>query len=434
MFKRKKNYIIWSILKLSSNLTFAVILLFTIALTSLLGTIIEQNQSIEYYKINYPEYYIPLFSWKTILSLGLHKIYSSWWYIFLLVLLGISLLSCTFLNQLPLLNLAKIIKFYSNLNRLKNFPLIIEIKNNILSKYIYHFLQKRYVILQHKDQLYFYNGLFSKIAPILVHISIILVLIGAISGFLMGFTAQEMIVETENFHLQNIINSGPLSKIPQNFFLKVNKFWIDYNNDGSISQFFSDVLVYDNFGNKLCNKIISVNNPLIYKNITFYQTDWNLQAIRLDINNMHLELPLIEVLRKNNKIWISQIQLDDRNFYLVIEKLDDIIYLYDQNKDLISQLKINKYKRINLNGNNHTVTLKIKKIIPSTGIQIKYDPGLSIVYLGFFLLMISTIFSYFSFNQIWLITNNKDSIYLTGQTNRAKISFKQYLLKFTKKI
>lgn len=48
--------------------------------------------------------------------------------------------------------------------------------------------------------------------------------------------------------------------------------------------------------------------------------------------------------------------------------------------------------------------------------------------------MISTIFSYFSFNQIWLITNNKDSIYLTGQTNRAKISFKQYLLKFTKKI
>ncbi|BDE17622.1 c-type cytochrome biogenesis protein (chloroplast) [Galdieria partita] len=434
MFKRKKNYIIWSILRFSSNLNFALILLFTIAFTSFLGTIIEQNQSIEYYKINYPEYYIPLFSWKTILFLGLHKIYTSWWYIFLLISLGISLLSCTFLNQLPLLNLAKIIKFYSNLNTLKNFPLIIEIKNNISSKYIYHFLQKRYVILQHKDQLYLYNGLFSKIAPIFVHISIILILIGAISGFLMGFTVQEMVVEKENFHLQNIINAGPLSKIPQNFFLKVNKFWIDYNNDGSISQFFSDILVYDNLGNKLYDKTISVNNPLIYKNITFYQTDWNLQAIRLDINNMYLELPLIEVLRNNNKIWISQIQLDNKNFYLVVEKLDDVIYLYDENKDLINRLKINEDKKIILENINDNITLKVKKIIPSTGIQIKSDPGLPIVYLGFFLLMTSTVFSYFSFNQIWLLINNKNSIYLTGQTNRAKISFKQYLLKITKKM
>nr|WDA99312.1 c-type cytochrome biogenensis protein [Galdieria yellowstonensis]WDA99502.1 c-type cytochrome biogenensis protein [Galdieria yellowstonensis] len=434
MFKRKKNYIVWLLLKFSSNLNFAVILLFTIALTSVLGTIIEQNQSIEYYKVNYSESHIPLFSWRIILFLGLHKIYTSWWYICLLILLGTSLLSCTLLNQLPLLNLAKIIKFYANLNTLKNFPLIIEIKNNTLSKCIYHFLQKRYIVIQHKDQLYLYNGLFSKIAPIFVHISIILVLLGAISGFLMGFTVQEMIVETENFHLQNVINAGPLSKIPQNLFLKVNKFWIDYNNDGSISQFFSDIFVYDNLGNKLCEKTISVNNPLIYKNITFYQTDWNLQAIRLDLNNMYLELPLIEVVRNNSKIWISQIQLDHKIFYLVVEKLNNIIYLYDENKDLIDKLKINEDKRISLDDVKNSVTLKVKKIIPSTGIQIKYDPGVGIVYLGFFFLMLSTIFSYFSFNQIWLLTNNKNSIYLTGQTNRAKISFKQYLLNITREM
>jgi ssDNA-specific exonuclease RecJ len=48
--------------------------------------------------------------------------------------------------------------------------------------------------------------------------------------------------------------------------------------------------------------------------------------------------------------------------------------------------------------------------------------------------MLSTIFSYFSFNQIWLLTNNKNSIYLTGQTNRAKISFKQYLLNITREM
>jgi cytochrome c biogenesis protein len=432
MFNRKKNYIIWSILKLSSNLNFAILLLFTIAFASLLGTIIEQNQSIEYYKINYPQYHIPLFSWKIIIFLGLHKIYTTWWYISLLILLGFSLLSCTFLNQFPLLNLAKIIKFYSNLNTLKHFPLIIEIKNSISSKYIYHFLQKRYVILQHKDQFYFYNGLFSKIAPIFVHISIIFILIGSISGFLLGFTIQEMIVEKENFHLQNIIHAGPLSKIPQNFFLKINKFWIDYNQDGSISQFFSDISVYDNFGNKLANETISVNNPLIYKNINFYQSDWNLQAIRLDINNINLELPLIEILKNNTKIWISQIQVGNKHFYLVVENLDNIIYLYDEKKNLINQLKINE--EFSLNTINNSINLKIKKIIPSTGIQIKYDPGLPIVYLGFFLLMISTILSYFSFNQIWLLTNSKNSIYLTGQTNRAKISFKQYLLKITKKM
>nr|YP_010713774.1 c-type cytochrome biogenensis protein [Galdieria phlegrea]WDA99856.1 c-type cytochrome biogenensis protein [Galdieria phlegrea] len=428
MLRLKKNFIFWLILKFSSNLNFAIILLFIIAITSLLGTIIEQNQSLEYYKLNYPEKFIPLLSWKTISILSLDKIYTSWWYSLLLFTLGFSLLSCTFLNQLPLLNLAKIVKFYSNLNTLKKFPLLLEIKNNNLYQYTKIFLKQKYTIIQHKNQLYSYSGLISKIAPIFVHISMIFILIGAIWGFFTGFIAQQMIVEGESMHIQNVIQSGFLSKIPQNFFIKINKFWIEYNNNGSISQFFSDISIYDNLGHKKISKIISVNNPLIYKNITFYQSDWNLQAIRIHFEDKYLEFPFIETFNKNTKFWISKILLDDKVFYFIADNLNKDIYIYDQNMILINKTPVN------LKFNLYNKPLEIKKLIASTGIQIKYDSGIPIVYLGFFFLMISTVISYFSFNQIWILRVNKDTIYLTGQTNRAKISFKQYLFRITKKI
>ena len=73
-------------------------------------------------------------------------------------------------------------------------------------------------------------------------------------------------------------------------------------------------------------------------------------------------------------------------------------------------------------------TLKFKKslslleIISSTGLQIKTDPGIPIIYIGFFFLMLSTLISYITYSQIWIIQKNK-SIYIGGNTNRAIFEF-----------
>ena len=75
-------------LKKLANLQFAIILLFTIGFIIALGTVIEQDQNLNFYKDNYSEIK-PMFgflTWKVITFLNLDRIYTSWWFITVLVL------------------------------------------------------------------------------------------------------------------------------------------------------------------------------------------------------------------------------------------------------------------------------------------------------------------------------------------------------------
>ena len=67
----------------------------------------------------------------------------------------------------------------------------------------------------------------------------------------------------------------------------------------------------------------------------------------------------------------------------------------------------------------------------STGIQIKSDPGISMIYNGFVFLILSSFVSYVSFSEIWLLKST-ESFLVGGQTNRAKIKFKLEIAKLKK--
>jgi cytochrome c biogenesis protein len=73
------------------------------------------------------------------------------------------------------------------------------------------------------------------------------------------------------------------------------------------------------------------------------------------------------------------------------------------------------------------VNLKIVELVGSTGLQIKADPGVPIVYLGFGLLMMGVVMSYFSHSQIWALQSG-DRFYIGGKTNRAQVSFERELI------
>ena len=103
-------------LRLIANLKFAIILLLIISLFSIIGTIIEQDQPLEVYKNNYP-LANPLFhilSWDIIVFFGFNQIYKTYWFICLIVLFGLSLITCTFIQQFPSLNIARRCQFFRN--------------------------------------------------------------------------------------------------------------------------------------------------------------------------------------------------------------------------------------------------------------------------------------------------------------------------------
>ena len=106
----------------------AIILLLIIAIASIIGTIIEQDQPIEIYKANYP-LINPLFgflSWDIILRFGFDHVYSTWWFLCFIFILSISLITCSIVQQIPSLKVARRCQF---LRTFKQFYKLKLVKN-----------------------------------------------------------------------------------------------------------------------------------------------------------------------------------------------------------------------------------------------------------------------------------------------------------------
>ena len=417
------------IFRLLADLRFAIFILLLISFCSIAGTIIEQDQSIETYKMNYP-LTNPVFgflSWDRILQFGLDHVYKTWWFFTLILLFGVSLISCTFLQQLPSLKIARRCQFFRTTGQFYRLKFSTVLNNFSFNKILSRIKDNKYSIFQQKNIIYCYKGLIGRIAPIIVHFSMVLVLAGTIVGSLFGFKAQEIVPKTETFHIQNILNNGQLTVVPKTS-ARINDFWITYTKTKTISQFYSDISILDNQGNETNRKTISVNYPLISNSVYYYQTDWNLIGLRFqNLKNEIIEYPLINVFSNQSKVWLTWISNNsslNEGIITIIDNLEGYCSVYNENGQFLGNIELNETI-------NFKTPLTLLEIISSTGLQIKTDPGIPIIYLGFFFLMLSTLISYITYSQIWIIQKNQQ-IFIGGNTNRAIFEFELEFFKFIK--
>jgi cytochrome c biogenesis protein len=415
--------------RLLADLRFAIFILLLISFCSIAGTIIEQDQPIEIYKINYP-LTNPVFgflSWDRILQFGLDHVYKTWWFLTLIFLFGCSLTLCSFLQQLPSLKIARRCQFFRTTSPFYRLKISTILNNFSFNKILSRIKDQQYSVFQQKNMVYCYKGLVGRIAPIVVHFSMILILFGTIVGSLFGFKAQEIIPKTENFHIQNILTNGPSSIIPKTS-ARINDFWITYTKTKTISQFYSDISVLDTQGNETIRKTIYVNYPLIHDGVYYYQTDWNLIGLRFqNLNNQIIEYPLINIFGNQDKVWLTWIsnnQISKEGVIVIIDNLEGYSSIYDNRGQFLGNLELNETV-------NFKQPITLLEIISSTGLQIKTDPGIPLIYSGFLFLMISTLISYITYSQVWMIQKNKQ-IFIGGNTNRAVFEFELEFFKFVK--
>lgn len=420
------------LLPVITDLRLAIVLLLAIAVFSISGTVLEQGQSVQFYQSNYPEHpaLFGFLTWKVILTLGLDHVYRTWWFLALLILFGTSLTACTFTRQFPALKAARRWKFYDQPRQFQKLALSAELDTGSLSSLMPLLQNRRYRVFQSEVEgvVYARKGIVGRIGPIIVHVGIVMILLGGIWGAMTGFVGQEMVPSGETFQVKNIIEAGPgaASHLPKDWSLRVNRFWIDYTPSGGIDQFYSDLSVLNSQGEEVKRKTIYVNEPLRYQGVTFYQTDWAIAAIRLRLNNSPvLQLPMAQ-LNTNGKgrlwgTWIPTKPDLSAGVSLLARDLQGMLLIYDAKGQLVDTLRPGM--AIKVNG----VTLKIIELVGSTGLQIKADPGIPIVYTGFALLMLGVLMSYVSHSQIWAL--QKDGhLYVGGKTNRAQVAFEREML------
>ena len=412
-----------------ADLRFSIFILLLISFFSIIGTVIEQDQPIEIYKTNY-SLTSPVFgflTWDYIIKFGFDHIYKTWWFLTLIFLFGLSLISCTFLQQLPSLKIARRCQFFRKTSQFSRLQIFTILKNFSFNKILFRIKKNKYSIFQQKNIAYCYKGLIGRIAPILVHFSMILILLGTIIGSLFGFKAQEMVPKTENFHIQNILNNGQFSIIPKTS-ARVNDFWITYTKNKTVSQFYSDISVLNSQGKETNRKTISVNSPLIYQNVYYYQTDWNLIGLRVqETNNEVIEYPLLNILNNQNKVWLTWLSNNNslnEGIIALSDNLEGYCSIYSETGVFLGNIELNEL-------GNFKQPFTLLEILSSTGLQIKTDPGIPVIYSGFLFLMVSTLISYITYSQIWIIKKNQ-KLFIGGITNRALFDFELEFLKFIK--
>ncbi|WP_338441439.1 cytochrome c biogenesis protein [Synechococcus elongatus IITB4] len=422
---RRGQQIFWTWL---ADLRLAIALLLGIAIASASGTVIEQGQSLAFYQENYPTdpALFGFLSWRWILTLGLDHVYRAGWFLGLLILFGASLTACTFRRQWPALQAAQRWQFYQEPRQFSKLALSASLPQGKLETLEPLLRQRRYRLFRADDALYARRGLAGRVGPILVHAGMLVVLGGAIWGSLGGFFAQEMVPSGETFQVRNVIDAGPWSssRIPQDWSVKVNRFWIDYAPDGRIDQFYSDLSVVDQEGQEQDRQTIHVNQPLRYGGLTFYQADWAIAAAQVRLNNSPvLQLPMAR-LPATGRIWGTFVPTKpdlSSGVSLIAKDLQGTAVVYGNDGEPLATLR--KGMAVEVDG----VRLSLVDLVGSTGLQIKSDPGIPWVYAGFLFVMVGVVCSYISHAQVWALQQD-GQLYIGGRSNRALVAFEQEML------
>ncbi|WP_032523419.1 cytochrome c biogenesis protein ResB, partial [Prochlorococcus marinus] len=162
------------ILKISS-LRFAISLIIFIAISSGIGTFIPQGNNNKFYIDIFDD--APIFGFlngEKVLRLQLDHIYTSFWFLFALILLCISLAACSFRRQIPSLKASLKWIEYKTEKKISKLQLIsshqINEEKDHISKADLLLKKKGWKTYKFKSHISARRGLIGKIGPLIVHI------------------------------------------------------------------------------------------------------------------------------------------------------------------------------------------------------------------------------------------------------------------------
>lgn len=419
------------VLSVLSNLPLAIGEMFAIAGLMAIGTAIDQGEAPEYYFQKYPEDHpvLGFFTWRWVLTLGFDHMFSSPVFLGTLVLLAASLMACTYTTQIPLVKVARRWSFIQSPEAICKQEFSDKLPRASVQDLGVVLMGAGYEVFLKGPCLYAFKGLAGRFAPIGVHLAMLLIMAGATLSATGSFRGSVTVPQGLNFVVGDVLNpSGFLSNPTEAFNteIHVNRFSMDYYESGEVSQFHSDLSLFDINGKEVMRKTISVNDPLRYGGFTIYQTDWSFSALQILKDGegpFNLAMAPLKI-NGDKKLYGTFLPIGNnaessnvKGISMLARDLQSIV-LYDQEGKFVGVRRPNSNLPIEIDG----AKIVILDAIGSTGLDLKIDPGVPIVYAGFGALMLTTCISYLSHAQIWALQDGT-TVVLGGKTNRAKGGF-----------
>ena len=397
-----------------SSLKIAILLLLVIAVSCAAGTLIPQQESNQFYYDNFNKNpFLGIINANILLLFEFDHVYTSFWFLFLLIWLGLALSVCSFRRQLPILKSALNWIDYKSPRQIAKLSVAQTIVTNNCSKSLekikLNLKKQGWNIKETDGRIAARQGVIGRLGPILIHLGMILLMIGATYGSLNGKTIEKFLAPGRSIDLLNNNEEKGLT-------IELQKFQIERDPQGRAEQYKSIVNIIEPNGNNQ-SKEISVNYPLRYKGLTLYQADWSLAAITIQIDNSpKLQIPIEPISELGEQVWGTVIPTnkDGKNqILLTVNSELGPVNIYDNDGTLLTKLSINKEEKVK------GALINIINIIPSSGLLLKHDPGVPLVYLSFAIILIGGSLSIISTKKIWVLhENEKSMIYIGGLSNR----------------
>ncbi|MBC7961873.1 MAG: cytochrome c biogenesis protein ResB [Steroidobacteraceae bacterium] len=433
------------------SLKLTMSLLIGLAAISIIGTIIPQG--------SLPPEYVQQISpakLKLYTSLGFFDMYHSWWFILLLYLLTVNLVACS-IKRLP--HIWKTINepvtvFGSGLE--KSLSGVVSLssseKSALLKDRVAAFLKAEFAepVVTEVDgdwHMFAQKTRWCRLAVYCVHLSVIIIFIGAIIGSAFGFKGFVNIMEGETI---SKVMSRSNEEIDLGYSLRCEQFSVAFYPSGAPKEFKSILTVLEN-GKPVpdyTNARVIVNDPLTYKGITFYQSSYgNAGNYYFTVTDLNGKNPVALTVAGQ-----SSVNLPDGSSLHVVEATKDVsqfapgmsgpaaqVELHAPNGKKESFVVYANHPELNIqhaqqHGTGPVIHYKGAQERMYTGLQVAKDPGVEIVWLGCLLMVIGIYAAFFmSHRRIWVRIQN-GIVTIGGNASKNQAGFQLFLDGLTAKL
>ncbi|HEX9020759.1 MAG TPA: cytochrome c biogenesis protein ResB [Nitrospirota bacterium] len=474
--------------KFFSSVKLAVVLLIILAIVSVVGTVIQQNEAPEKYLQEYSQSTVQFFE-----ALGFFDLYHTWWFVLLLFLFTANLTVCT-LDRLPhtLKIIAAPLKPIDD-DGLKAVPFKKDIffksgMDKARERAAAALGARRYRFIEAQGpeglQLLTQKGVYSRLGVYITHISILLIFTGSLMGSFFGFKAFLNLPEGRKsgvVYLRNepmwdrimaalgiaespvIPNPEGVPAMPLGFVVQCNSFDVDYYINkagvptGMPSEYHSTLSLFTTDDQMILEKRIRVNDPLTYHGITFYQSSYG------TVPGAQGKI-LLNIRPKNDSSSPGETVAVDPGGSVYVKSIDrtikalafepyvmrnpftgEVQVFHTENEEFVNpaaELEVYNgkkalYKTLVMKTETGTPAMPENYVISFagywgaryTGLQVTKDPGVWVVYTGFILLCIGPLIAFFgSHKKLWVrVRDQKGQTVVTvaGGANRNRLAFER---------
>ncbi len=330
MTKNSRNTAVYKLYELFSSMRFAIGLLTILAIASIIGTVLKQNEPYPNYAFEFGQYWFAVFE-----QLGLYDVYHSGWFLTILAFLVLSTSLCILRNGPGFIKDMKAYREKASDNSLAAIKHSVELPaDKVDPDTLRAYLRGqgwRWREYQREDGslvLAAKKGAASKLGYFFAHIALVVICIGGLMDGNLPLKLAEMVgsvvpetrdipqsqipsqsrLSTANLSFRGnvtiaegksgdvvFLNAGNgylVQELP--FTVSLKKFYVDYYSNGMPKLFASDIVVTDKASGKVTEAQVKVNHPLIVDGVAIYQASFGDGGSPLSLKAWNLEAPQMQ--------------------------------------------------------------------------------------------------------------------------------------------